>query len=323
MIDKGKRHGQNRTDLIAITGGTSEALRNMIMKHATTDVFLKHYLSTTVTADTQAVVRGLVPQNKIMEAACRMSRHIDPNRPRFLTEKQKRDIAEHPKIQKLQKQLAKSSHDRKRLQTEIKNVKQRLTYHLRLQSRKDYDRMQAEKDIEIQLCGGKFKEMIKTDLRQSSERSQQHMELIESIMSLPGSSLQEEIQRRSEAIRAVAAYCHFEEGGMSRHHKVGPCASYGPREAVNTDEQTLKEAKEVFNKEKRPTICFICLGNEALTTRKRAYRFSSPGDLSKHFKRHLKEFNDSTGEECNLCVMHLEDVGHMKRHAFTLHGTVS
>lgn len=296
----------------------------MIMKHATTDVFLNHYLSTRITTDTQAVVRGLAPQDKIMEAACRMSRHIDPNRPRFLTEEQKRSIAEHPRIKKLQRQLAKSSHDHKRLQSEIKNEKQRLTYHLRLQSRKEYDRIQAEKDIEIQLSGGKFEEMIKTDLRRSSERSQQHMKLIESIMSLPGSSLLEEIQRRSKAIRSVADYCPIEEGETSRNHRVDPRANYGPREAVDTDELTIEKAKEAVNNEKRPQICFICLGNDALNVKDRTHRFSTPGDLTKHFKhRHLKKFNDREGEKCNLCRIHLGNVMAMQRHAFDRHGTLS
>ncbi|PZD23864.1 DUF3435 domain containing protein [Pyrenophora tritici-repentis] len=307
-------------------GNTSVDLRNMIMKHANTDVFLNHYLSRRITTDTQAVVRGLAPQEEIMQAACRMSRWIDPERPRFLTDEQKQSVDQHPRIRRLLLQrakLGKLSPDYKELQKKIRNEKQQLRYALRSRIRQDYDTTQAEKDIQRQLSGGTFKEKIKTDLRRCSERTQEHMKLIESIMSLPGSSLPEEIQRRSEAISAVAAYCHFEEGGMTRNHRVGPCVNYGSPETVNMDELTLKEAKEVFKKEKRPTICFICLGNEALTVRRRVYRFSSPGDLSKHFKRHLTEFNDGTGEECNLCVVHLEDANHMQRHAFDKHGTVS
>lgn len=326
MISKGKRRQEKKTDLTVATGNTSADLRNLIMKHANTDVFLKHYLSRRITTDAQAVVRGLAPQEEIMQAACRMSRWIDPDRPRFLTDEQKRSVAQNPRIRKLllqQTKMDKLSPDYKELQKKIRNKKQHLSYALRIRIRQDYDRTQAEKDIQRQLSGGTFEEKIKIDPRRCSERTPQHLKLIESIMSLPGSSLPEEIQRRSGAISAVAAYCHFEEGGMSRNHRVGPCANYGPRETVDTDELTLKEAKEVFKKEKRPTICFICLGNEELTVRKRTYRFSSPGDLSKHFKRHLAGFNDSTGEECNLCQVHLKDTMHMQRHAYDEHGTVS
>jgi hypothetical protein len=297
------------------------------MKHANTDVFLNHYLSRRITTDAQAVVRGLAPQEEIMQAACRMSRWIDPERPRFLTPEQSQSVDQDPRIRRLlrqqKKMKSKLSPEYKELQKQIRNEKQHLRYVLRRRIRQDYDRTQAEKDIQQQLSGRKFENKIKTDLRRCSERTQQHMKLIQSIMSLPGSSLPEEIQRRSEAIGAVAAYCHFEEGGMSRNHRVGPCANYGPRETVDMDERSLKEAKEVFKKEKRPTICFICLGNEALTVKKRTYRFSSPGDLSRHFKRHLTEFNNSTGEECNLCMVHLEGAMHMKRHAYDKHGTVS
>jgi hypothetical protein len=62
------------------------------MKHANTDVFLNYYLSRRITTDAQAVVRGLTPQEDIMQAACRRSRWIDPDRPRVLTPKQSQSV---------------------------------------------------------------------------------------------------------------------------------------------------------------------------------------------------------------------------------------
>jgi hypothetical protein len=45
--------------------------------------------------------------------------------------------------------------------------------------------------------------------------------------------------------------------------------------------------------EKRTTTCFLCLGEQSLPFEKRTYKFASPGDLTKHFKRkhlaHIKE----------------------------------
>jgi hypothetical protein len=32
-------------------------------------------------------------------------------------------------------------------------------------------------------------------------------------------------------------------------------------------------------------MCFLCLGEQSLLFEKRIYKFASPGDLTKHFKR--------------------------------------
>ena len=59
-------------------GNVSEAMQNLIMQHADIRTFLRHYLSRRITADTQAIIRGLQPQDALMRAACTMSRSIDP-----------------------------------------------------------------------------------------------------------------------------------------------------------------------------------------------------------------------------------------------------
>jgi transposase len=142
------------------------------MKHASTDVFLNHYLSRRITTDAQAVVRGLAPQEEIMQAACRMSRWINPERPRFLTQEQSRSVDQHPRIRKLLRQQAKLKSkllpDYKELQRQIRNEKQQLRYALRNNIRQMYDKTQAESDIQRQLSGETFEEKVKIDLRWST-----------------------------------------------------------------------------------------------------------------------------------------------------------
>jgi hypothetical protein len=43
--------------------------------------------------------------------------------------------------------------------------------------------------------------------------------LVETVMTLPGTTLEEEFRRRDAAIDAVGAYCRFEEGGPPRGRK--------------------------------------------------------------------------------------------------------
>ena len=165
-------------------GQVSEQLRNLMMKHSDSRVFLNHYLSRRVTVDTQAIVRGTVPQNEIMKAACRMSRWIDPERPRKLTPEQSASVNENPEIQKLLIRQTKlrgkvsRKEEYKEIGKQIRNERQRLRHNLLIEIRKNWDREQAERDIRLQLSGMKFEDRIKTNLSRSTERTPEHNQLI-------------------------------------------------------------------------------------------------------------------------------------------------
>ncbi|USP82191.1 hypothetical protein yc1106_09465 [Curvularia clavata] len=303
----------------------SSNMRNGIMNHSNDKVFKDHYFSRTISLDVQAVVRSTQPQRDLIQAACSMSRSIDPNRPRYLTSEQKQSIAKDPEIQKMEKRLKQNSmniQEYEKCKRDIRNKKQRMRYQILRQSRRDYEKTQPEKDIQQQLLGKGFEEKMET-VPKESQRTQGHERLILAATSPPESSVAAEMTRKVEAINAVKDYCSFEEGEMPRRRAEDPCANYKPQETDDTRKKAIEEAKDVFFKENRPKICFICLGNEGLVLEKRLYCFASPGDLSKHFKRHLMQFNESKGEECRLCKVHLSNSLHMRRHAFEQHGTVS
>ena len=77
-------------------------------------------------------------------------------------------------------------------------------------------------------------------------------------------------------------------------------------------------------KEKRPTVCFLCLGNKYLPNAKRVYSFSTPGDLTKHFRRkHLSNLKEDEPIGCELCKVSLDHKMHLQNHALRVHGTVS
>lgn len=299
------------------------------MKHVNTDVFLNHYLSRRITTDAQAVVRGLTPQEDIMQAACRMSRWIDPDRPRVLTPKQSQSVNQDPKIKMLLQQRDKierkhSPEEYKKLQRSIRNERQALRYKLRARIRREYDKKQAKSDIERQLSGEKFAEKIKVDLGRSDYQTPQHQKLIESVMSLPGSSLSEEIKRRSSAIRAVAEYCQFEEGKISKNRSQIIRKSTKMQEAIDLDELALETAREELTRERRPLICFMCYGNEKLAIKDRTQRFTSSGNVTRHFRnRHLDKLEDGVSVNCEMCSIHLQGRMELQRHAFDVHGTVS
>jgi hypothetical protein len=58
--------------------------------------------------------------------------------------------------------------------------------------------------------------------------------------------------------------------------------------------------------EKRTTICFLYLEEQSLLFKKRTYKFVSPGDLTKHFKRkHLAYIKEGDQLECKVYRMGL------------------
>ena len=88
--------------------------------------------------------------------------------------------------------------------------------------------------------------------------------------------------------------------------------------AVEAEKRALDAATLSVFKEKRPTICFLCLGEKLIKS------FAKPGDLSKHFKRkHLANINERDRLECKVCQMPLKNKMDLQNHAHRIHGTVS
>ncbi|ELR05948.1 hypothetical protein GMDG_01910 [Pseudogymnoascus destructans 20631-21] len=92
------------------------------------------------------------------------------------------------------------------------------------------------------------------------------------------------------AINAVTTYCTVEEGATFRRSRAGRLVP--PVSAIKAEKLLwseayimLRHAISLVTTDKRPTICFACLGNPNLTIRERVVSFSSPGCLTRHFMR--------------------------------------
>ncbi|KAF2676861.1 hypothetical protein K458DRAFT_379389 [Lentithecium fluviatile CBS 122367] len=313
-------------------GNVSEAMQNLMMGHASIGTFLKHYLSRRVTVDTQAVVRGLQPQDALMRAACTMSRSIDRRRPRRLTPEQSASVNEHPKVISLleRREKLKRTHGTKHLKYQELNRKinqeRQRQRHALLQSVKErWEYEQPVRDVEQQLDGVEVKNDVDVIALLPVQK-----ELVDATLARPGLSIIEEMCRRNEAICAVMRYCGIEEGGgnLSRTKRSSSHITLTSKSEdlaqPNPDNEALEDAKVSVYKDERPTICFLCLGNDKLPTQSRTYSFHTSGDLSKHFKRkHLQHIKEGDQLRCNLCRVDLEDEMHLRRHAHDVHGTVS
>jgi len=320
------------TELTKCAGNVSEAMQNLMMGHASISTFLKHYLSRRVTVDTQAVVRGIQPQAALMRAACTMSRSIDRRRPRHLTQEQSASIDEDPFIrsllhrrEQLKRKLPNAARQSKykALVSKISQERQRRRLALLTEIKERWEFEQPVRDVEQQLAGLEPKDDLELvhDIMLPAQG-----ELAESVLSKPGTNIEEEMDRRNRAIRAVTLYCGVEEGGMNQIQTRGRRmnAASPVKSQLNYQEEALEAAKVSVYKEKRPKVCFLCLGNEALPLAERIRPFSTSGDLSKHFgRKHLRHVGSGKDLSCNLCEVPLANKMHLQRHAITVHGTVS
>ncbi|KUJ19027.1 uncharacterized protein LY89DRAFT_775319, partial [Mollisia scopiformis] len=117
--------------------------------------------------------------------------------------------------------------------------------------------------------------------------------------------------RRNAAIDAIATYCHFQEKSATAlprkksstrrtssmlSKKISPQLT-----ATQAKKQALSDAILLVFTEKRTTTCFLCLGEQSLLFEKRTYKFTSPGDLTKHFKwKHLANIRERDRLECKV-----------------------
>jgi len=77
------------------------------MKHASPRTFLNHYHPLQLDTDIIRVIYGLDPDVELMRAVTRQSRWRDTRRPRYLTNKQRAQVEDHPELKETQRNLNK------------------------------------------------------------------------------------------------------------------------------------------------------------------------------------------------------------------------
>ncbi|KAJ5982545.1 hypothetical protein N7451_012645 [Penicillium sp. IBT 35674x] len=295
-----------------------------------------------------AIIRGLDPEEDIMRAVCRMSRTIDPDRPQELTTEQPTSVNQLPEIAAVSRQsddIARSlgrplSQNKgtpayetyRKLNQELVGAKKRAHDALLLQIQSKYDREQPMLEIKRQLSGIEPADSGKKPLECSTEVPIPQQRLIKSLLTLPRTTLEEEMARRTEAIDAVAAYCQFEEGDTCRlprnrrtENRVVETEVVDDKRLKSGDEAVFSQPETPFKsalrsvvKDHRPLFCFIWLGRRETNSN------ISLTDVTKHIKRkHLGNLTPSTIITCNICDEKFSEPMHLQRHAFDLHKTLT
>jgi hypothetical protein len=158
----------------------------------------------------------------------------------------------------------------------------------------------------------------------------EHLLLIDAILTLPETSLEKEYQRKIAAINAITAYCGVKKGTSCRRGRPGRPAGDKISTVIKAEEPAQSLSDTALNQailsiktEKRPIICFLCLGNPKLPISKRVFSFSSPGCLNKHFRdRHVKKLKTGQKIDYKHYNVNLVHRIHLQSHAEKFHGTI-
>ena len=156
-----------------------------------------------------------------MRAACTISRSINRRRPQRLTQQQSASVDDNPSVRSLlnrRDQLKRTipnatKHPKyKALASKISQERQRRRHALLKDIKERWEFKQPVRDVEQQLAGLETKDNLELvhDVMLPA-----HRELAESVLSKPGTTIEEEMDRRSRAIHAVTLYCGVEEGGIN------------------------------------------------------------------------------------------------------------
>ncbi|KAI3032155.1 hypothetical protein CBS147353_919 [Aspergillus niger] len=242
-------------------------------------------------------------------------------------------------VKACEKQSKKANQRYQRAQREFRNEWQRQRNRLVRENLERYKNEQPVIDSERQLSGKLVDEEVMCALERTGYMTPQHMLLIDTILTMPGSTVEKEYQRRISAINAVIAFCDVEEGSPTRRPNVSqkrradnaPPSTPPPKRqepcSVVENETELQSAISsvcVKSPDERPTICFLCVSNSKLPTIERFRKHTTPGSLSRHFvDKHVKRFPKDMRLTCNICNKELEHKKHVMNHAQTVHGIVS
>ncbi|KAL4980902.1 hypothetical protein BDW66DRAFT_163934 [Aspergillus desertorum] len=353
------------------SGEVTDALQNVILQHADIRTFVRHY-EVDVDVDVQGIVRKTESQTPLVRFACSFSASIDPDRPFRLSAEESKSLNKLPVVltrqekvnkykqkwedckAKLQRANMAASHcveDCKpdlRLQKKLELLEDRTMeakrrYNIAIRELRNEKQRQRNRRIRENLKRYRNEQPVidvMNTLEHKSSMAPQHLAVIDALLTMPGTTLEAESQRRIDAINALTAFCPVEEGRpIPRTNR--SCRRPVPddddetgtpvkrqRQAFDDDTKiALRQAMEfvkVKDQRERPTTCFLCLGNPNLPLKERTAKHKTPGSLTRHFlRKHINRLWPARGVECNVCgIVSLEQKADLLNHAELCHGTV-
>ncbi|MCJ1250100.1 hypothetical protein MMC30_007326 [Trapelia coarctata] len=332
---------------------SNDAVRNLVMDHTNSAIFQKNYLSRMIRYDTQAAYRGTAPRTELIRAANRMSRLIDPRRPKGLTDEQRDNLRQEAEIKELcyrRDQLYSSIrseftflylaegapiHDEyQQAKREVERAIKARERALKKLIQAQYDAMAPVNDIRAQLEGN----MEPVDRISPSsgpieyafvERSR-----IANAFFDPPSALRAnghgDVDWRVSIVEDLVSLCTLQEGRFRKaRRKQRTQAIKGHPDDLDSDctsnpvkSESESQVHHSFPLKCKPYQCLVCLGNHTLPLDERRHNLGSKFSLQRHFDR---SHTFRPGESCpfphlECAATTLDSLMQFKNHAAKVHG---
>ncbi|KAI9889352.1 MAG: hypothetical protein M1814_005520 [Vezdaea aestivalis] len=323
---------------------SNDAVRNLVMDHTGSMIFQRNYLSRMIRYDSQAAYMGNEHQTHLIRAASRMSRLIDPRRPKKLTAEQRKKVPCDQDIQDLytrRDQLygeLRSAHQFIYQATgtpaynEYDEIRKAIDKTIKLRERMLLKQIQAEYDIEApvqdiqqQLSGeieyfDEFASVTKAVQHAFKERSRIAKAFFESPAELKHG---DKHARRVSIINDLVSLCSLRERRPPhkprRQRVVNTLASH--------DQLDLESESSIREIDTYPIICdslqcLFCLGDKGLSSKDRCQRYKSKFSMQRHVGKHLELYQPDESILCPHPRCHgilLNSAMHFKNHAARVH----
>jgi hypothetical protein len=242
-------------------------------------------------------------------------------------------------VERWERKYLRATQRHSRAQRVARNEWQRQRNRLVRENLERYKNEQPVIDSERQLAGKVVDEEVMGALERTGYMTPQHMTLIDTLLTMPGSTVEKEYQRRIAAINAIIAFCDVEEGSPTKRPKITqkrratddlPSTPPAKKQECTTPGEEMTTLSHAIASvcikapNERPTICFLCLGNPRLPERERVKSFGTPGSLGRHFvDKHVIKYPKDMRVKCSICKEELENKSALMNHAERVHGTVS
>ncbi|KAL9127453.1 MAG: hypothetical protein Q9217_003670 [Psora testacea] len=325
---------------------SNDAVRNL----SNSTVFYRNYLSRMIRYDTQAICRGTRPRTQLIHSANRMSRLIDPRRPKDLTEEQSAQIRQEPEIQELRSrrdQLFRRVRDEFKFVYRAKGrpiheqyveakravdrrIKER-ERELKKQIQRDYDATAPVQDILVQLGGDE--ESVSPVLPPPAPARyafEERARIAKAFFDPPSTTDAEgDLKWRIWIADDMVSLCSRQEGVFrtarrTRRMRPDNVEADPTLTTVKTEPESESDSPEFVPLLLcQPYQCLYCLGKASLPLDERLRNLSSKYSLERHFDRWHRPFRP--GGPCpfphpDCASITLDSVMLFKNHAARVHG---
>ena len=324
---------------------SNEAVRNLVLDHASSMIFQRNYLSRMIRYDTQAVYRGTASRGNLIVASHRMSRMIDPRRPRKLPPHQPQELQRDARIQEL----------RGRQQNLFQQIRDQFTFVYRAKGQPIHDEYeQIERDIDCIVK--ERKRALKSQLQAEYDAAapmqdmlalmavdeaapspvqpppapieyafEERARIAQTLFDPPQSAKPDgNLERQIAIVDDLISLCTRRERRPRKSRR-----SWEDKMVINSSDDHVSDTAiqsecsdtDTSVTDQAPLRCLCCLGDTTLPQSERQHVFGSKYSLQRHFNRYhaFRPGQNCPFPDDEYAELALENLMEFKNHAARVH----